>query len=238
MAVNGLCLAQLLDRFIIENPPPRLSAEFFTRDDPLVISRELLGYLIWGHQPLILESSLDTQDSIGTSVVTIGTCVPTLEVHSRKRATRSRTRSSQVHRVKEEEVQEEVEVQRWDGTVGQVNKKEERQVTKQRLACATGDSSSCSSFECQSDSNQLKKGNANDSQLKKGVTVVCRISEVESYIAPDDRASHAYNYKRTPRNEAMYRGGGTAYVYRCYGVHLMLNIVTNVQGKSLLLSSV
>ena len=54
-----------------------------------------------------------------------------------------------------------------------------------------------------------------------------RIVETEAYVAHIDKASHAYNGKRTLRNEAMYAAAGTLYVYICYGMHNMLNIVTN-----------
>lgn len=54
-----------------------------------------------------------------------------------------------------------------------------------------------------------------------------RIVETEAYVANDDKASHAYNGKRTLRNEAMYAAAGAVYVYICYGMHNMLNIVTN-----------
>ena len=54
-----------------------------------------------------------------------------------------------------------------------------------------------------------------------------RIVETEAYVSHVDKASHAYNGKRTLRNEAMYAAAGTVYVYICYGLHNMLNIVTN-----------
>ena len=54
-----------------------------------------------------------------------------------------------------------------------------------------------------------------------------RIVETEAYVAHIDKASHAYKGKRTLRNEAMYGAAGTVYVYICYGMHNMLNIVTN-----------
>lgn len=54
-----------------------------------------------------------------------------------------------------------------------------------------------------------------------------RIVETEAYVAHIDKASHAYNGKRTLRNEAMYAAAGSVYVYICYGMHNMLNIVTN-----------
>jgi DNA-3-methyladenine glycosylase len=53
------------------------------------------------------------------------------------------------------------------------------------------------------------------------------IVETEAYIGLTDRASHSYNGKRTARNEHMYAAPGTAYVYICYGIHQMLNVVTN-----------
>lgn len=53
------------------------------------------------------------------------------------------------------------------------------------------------------------------------------IVETEAYRAPEDRASHAYNYRRTERNEVMYHEGGLSYVYFVYGMHNMFNVVTN-----------
>ena len=54
-----------------------------------------------------------------------------------------------------------------------------------------------------------------------------RIVETEAYVAHVDKASHAYKGKRTKRNEHMYAQAGTVYVYICYGMHHMLNVVTN-----------
>ncbi len=54
-----------------------------------------------------------------------------------------------------------------------------------------------------------------------------RIVEVEAYIALTDKASHSFAGRRTSRNEHMYAAAGTAYVYICYGMHQMFNIVTN-----------
>ncbi|WP_228840574.1 DNA-3-methyladenine glycosylase [Candidatus Protochlamydia phocaeensis] len=53
------------------------------------------------------------------------------------------------------------------------------------------------------------------------------IVETEAYRAPEDRASHAYGMRRTKRNEALYLEGGHTYVYVCYGLYPLLNIVTN-----------
>lgn len=56
------------------------------------------------------------------------------------------------------------------------------------------------------------------------------ISETEAYAGQGDRASHAFGGRRTPRNEVMYKKGGVAYVYRCYGIHNLFNVVTNAEG--------
>ena len=60
-----------------------------------------------------------------------------------------------------------------------------------------------------------------------GVVTSGRIVETEAYVAHIDKASHAYKGKRTQRNEYMYAEAGTVYVYICYGMHHMLNVVTN-----------
>ena len=52
------------------------------------------------------------------------------------------------------------------------------------------------------------------------------IVETEAYNGVQDKASHAYNHRRTNRTETMYSSGGVAYVYLCYGIHHLLNIVT------------
>ena len=56
------------------------------------------------------------------------------------------------------------------------------------------------------------------------------ITETEAYAGAGDRASHAYGGKRTPRNEAMYGTAGFTYVYLCYGIHHLFNVVTNKVG--------
>ncbi len=56
------------------------------------------------------------------------------------------------------------------------------------------------------------------------------ISETEAYAGAIDRASHAYNNRRTARTEIMYSKGGTAYIYLCYGIHHLFNVVTNAKG--------
>lgn len=60
--------------------------------------------------------------------------------------------------------------------------------------------------------------------------VVLRITEVEAYGGQDDSASHCRS-GRTPRNAPMWEPGGHGYVYFCYGVHHMLNIVTGPDGE-------
>ena len=57
-----------------------------------------------------------------------------------------------------------------------------------------------------------------------------RIVETEAYAGVMDMASHAYGAKRTNRNDVMYAGGGMAYVYLCYGIHHLFNVVTNREG--------
>lgn len=55
---------------------------------------------------------------------------------------------------------------------------------------------------------------------------IATIVETEAYKAPDDKGSHAYQNLRTNRTEIMFGKGGHAYVYLCYGIHSMVNIVT------------
>lgn len=62
--------------------------------------------------------------------------------------------------------------------------------------------------------------------FENGLTVGM-ITETEAYCGARDKACHAYPDKRTKRTEIMYGDGGYAYVYLCYGVHHMFNIVTN-----------
>jgi DNA-3-methyladenine glycosylase len=52
------------------------------------------------------------------------------------------------------------------------------------------------------------------------------ITETEAYDGIVDKACHAYNGRRTNRTEIMYAAGGVSYVYLCYGIHHLLNVVT------------
>lgn len=63
-----------------------------------------------------------------------------------------------------------------------------------------------------------------------GVLTQLVITETEAYAGVTDRASHAYGGKRTKRTEPMFGQGGIAYVYLCYGIHHLFNVVTNVEG--------
>ncbi len=57
------------------------------------------------------------------------------------------------------------------------------------------------------------------------------ITETEAYNGIIDRASHAFGGRKTPRTQTMYERGGIAYVYLCYGIHEMFNVVTSVEGN-------
>lgn len=61
-----------------------------------------------------------------------------------------------------------------------------------------------------------------DDQLTGGA-----ITETEAYAGVDDRAAHSYGGRRTQRTEVMFQPGGVSYIYLCYGLHHMLNFVTN-----------
>jgi len=56
------------------------------------------------------------------------------------------------------------------------------------------------------------------------------ITETEAYAGITDKASHAYNDRRTKRTEIMYKDGGISYVYLCYGMYSLFNVVTNIEG--------
>lgn len=62
-----------------------------------------------------------------------------------------------------------------------------------------------------------------------GLVTSGMIVETEAY-SWKERGCHAYNNKKTQRNEVMFKDGGRAYVYLCYGIHNLFNIVTNFEG--------
>jgi DNA-3-methyladenine glycosylase len=64
-----------------------------------------------------------------------------------------------------------------------------------------------------------------------GVTTGGYIVETEAYNGIVDKASHSFGNRVTPRTKTMFMQGGIAYVYLCYGIHEMFNIVTSVEGE-------
>lgn len=58
------------------------------------------------------------------------------------------------------------------------------------------------------------------------------ITETEAYCGRNDKACHANDGLRTARTEIMYRPGGVGYVYLCYGIHHLFNVVTNVEDRA------
>lgn len=59
------------------------------------------------------------------------------------------------------------------------------------------------------------------------------IVETEAYNGVTDRASHAYGGRRTGRTEVMYAKGGISYVYLCYGIHYLFNVITAAEDDPL-----
>ena len=66
-----------------------------------------------------------------------------------------------------------------------------------------------------------------EGQICSGIIV-----ETEAYRAPDDKACHAYNNRKTERTKTMFLDGGHAYIYLCYGMHHLLNVVTATEGNA------
>lgn len=58
---------------------------------------------------------------------------------------------------------------------------------------------------------------------------ISKIVETEAYCGTTDKACHAY-FGKTKRNQMMFAQGGVAYIYLCYGIHHLFNVVTNVEG--------
>jgi len=63
-----------------------------------------------------------------------------------------------------------------------------------------------------------------------GIYTAGIISETEAYEGETDRACHAFSGKKTARTQTMYLKGGHAYVYLCYGIHHLFNVVTGPEG--------
>ncbi|HPH24533.1 MAG TPA: DNA-3-methyladenine glycosylase [Chitinophagaceae bacterium] len=59
------------------------------------------------------------------------------------------------------------------------------------------------------------------------IITACTIVETEAYNGIVDKASHSYKNRRTSRTEIMFANGGLTYVYLCYGIHYLFNVVTN-----------
>ena len=64
-----------------------------------------------------------------------------------------------------------------------------------------------------------------------GKRSIAQICETEAYLGIKDSACHSYKAKRTQRTEPMWKEGGTIYIYLCYGIHHLLNIVSFNAGQ-------
>ncbi len=60
--------------------------------------------------------------------------------------------------------------------------------------------------------------------------MIGKIIEVEAYLGFNDKACHAYNYKKTEKTKVMYMEPGTFYVYYIYGIYFCLNVITEPEG--------
>ncbi|MBQ7046423.1 MAG: DNA-3-methyladenine glycosylase, partial [Oscillospiraceae bacterium] len=62
-------------------------------------------------------------------------------------------------------------------------------------------------------------------KLDNGEEIRVRITETEAYRGVEDKACHA-SKGRTPRTEILYRESGIIYVYLCYGMHWLMNVIS------------
>ncbi|MBS9524576.1 DNA-3-methyladenine glycosylase [Litoribacter ruber] len=69
------------------------------------------------------------------------------------------------------------------------------------------------------------------SQIGESITAG-RIVETEAYDGNKDKACHAYLNRNTKRTEVMFKEGGRSYVYLCYGIHHLFNIVTHIENQA------
>ncbi len=70
-------------------------------------------------------------------------------------------------------------------------------------------------------------GTSIDGQQTTGIIV-----ETEAYKAPEDKASHAYGNRRTTRTEVIFGNGGISYIYLCYGIHHLFNVVSGPEDMA------
>lgn len=64
-----------------------------------------------------------------------------------------------------------------------------------------------------------------------GKTIKAKIVETEAYSGAEDKASHAYNNKKTKRTAPMFKQGGHSYIYLIYGMYYCLNVVTAAENN-------
>ncbi len=64
-----------------------------------------------------------------------------------------------------------------------------------------------------------------------GLKLKVMITETEAYLGKKDKASHAYNNKKTEKNRFLYESAGTIYIYIIYGIYYCFNIVTKCENK-------
>lgn len=89
-------------------------------------------------------------------------------------------------------------------------------------------------FYCREDTVQIAKeliGKVIITEFN-GLLTSARIVETEAYKAPEDKACHAYLNRRTKRTQTMFLPGGVAYIYLCYGIHHLFNVVTGPEGAA------